>query len=229
MEDKRQQEGANVFELRLSQPYSEFDFSSEERPSDDHSFKKSLNEELPFPCKFKRNQPEEVPSCRHGVMISLINPHAVLAASDGFLEMTGFCSSQVCGRSINTVFGPKTNTSEILAAIKNTSRLETTELNTVLYTSSGREIDLCAAVSPLYGKSGDCLRGCLLRINFINCAGRDAGSPILILEDFTCASTSDTPPLLKNESQRWRREANLMTGMENDAERRRQLLRRGCV
>jgi hypothetical protein len=218
------------FEIRLTEPYSEFtDFPSSNGAFDDSDFKQNFNEVLPAPTRFMGIPSAEDERCGHGVIISLLKPHKILAVSDGFLNMVGFSSSQVCGRSMNTFFGPETDTTDIIAAIKNTGHLKTTELSIVLYTSSGRRMDLSAAFSPLGGRSGDCLRGCLLRINFIQCEGGETCSPIFILDEFSCASTSKSPKSSKSEVLRRRREANLVIGLDNDAERQKQLQRQRCT
>jgi hypothetical protein len=216
----------DTFEQRLSalsRPYSEF--NDIPRVFDNSSLKQNFNEVLPAPMKLKRAQLAKAdlgPICGHGVILALDKPHTILSASDAFLDTTGFNTSQICGRSIKIFFGPKTNTVDITAAIKNTGHLQTTELKTVLYTSSGLELDLSVAFSPLVGRLGNSLRGCLLRTNFIKC---EKGSPVFILEDFVCASTEETLSTSKSEVKRWQREANIITGIEINAERQEQLRR----
>ena len=225
-ENKQMKEGHdNSFDISISHPYYEIDQSLPgSRPFDDASLKQSFNEALPAPIKFNKVSTPDTchTSCGHGAIVSLLKPHKILAASNEFLNTVGFTSSQICGRSISSVFGPRTDTVRIMAAIKNTGHLETTEVNTVLYASNGREVDLCASFSPYFKSSEAHLGGCLLQIHFIQSGDAGNSHPVYILEDFGLASEFRPLASPKHASERLlRREANLATGLEIDAEGRR--------
>ena len=229
-ENKQMKEGHdNSFDISISHPYYEIDQSLPgSRPFDDASLKQSFNEALPAPIKFNKVSTPDTchTSCGHGAIVSLLKPHKILAASNEFLNTVGFTSSQVCGRSISSIFGPRTDTVRIMAAIKNTGHLETTEVNTVLYASNGREVDLCATLRPHLVTSGRGIGGCLLQIRFIRCGqGPEAPGPVFILEDFGLDLANPAPGSPKADSdalRRRRRAANAVTGIETDAERSRQ-------
>ena len=221
-------------DIFLSEPYLEFDTFSvgEDDPFNRTVFLESLNELLPSPSKFCR--PESIPMgacCCRGAIVSLVKPHKILAVAPDVLSLVEFTSDQICGRSVNVLFGPKTVEAPLTAAIKNTGHGQPTTIDTVLSSSKGADLNVTVTFSPYRRASDGSLGGCLLQIDFLHIPDfessipKQSSLPVLLLDDvgiFFDPSTSPQPSPKSHFQRRLRREANLATGLENEAERRRQ-------
>ncbi len=223
-------------EICLAEPYLELDSScAGDDPFDGSTFRESFNETLPSPSKFSRSEPLQFAPmetrCCRGVIVSLVKPHKILAVAADILNMAEFTSGQICGRSINVLFGPRTDVSSVNAAIKNTALGQSSTIDTVLSSSTGADLHVTATLSPYHRPSDGSLGGCLLQIDCIHvpdvesCEPAKSLKPVFLLEDFCLLSDPSTSlqPSPKSALQRrLRREANLAAGLENEAERRRQ-------
>ena len=185
---------------------------------------------MPPPSKFKHPTQSSSRSiettCCHGAVISLMKPHRILAVSSELLRTLGFASDQLCGRSISTLFGPRTDSTIITAAIKSTTQLITKQISAVLYTYAGLEVHVSGAILPFSGASTGTPGGCLLRIDRIDSADADGSHSVFLLDDLGFPGAGSSPSA--KVADIWaRQEANRKTGLDNEAERRRQ--RWGCT
>ena len=214
-------------DLCLSEPYDEIDSSfSCEVLFDDKSLRGSFNECLPSPSKFTRHKSMAYScmddKCCSGAIISILKPHKIITVSTEFLNTIEFSSSQICGRSIGVLFGPRTDTSSFTAAIKNTGLCQSATIDTILNTSAGADLRVTASFSPYRRPSDRSLGGCLLQIDCIHHGDESSPEPVLLLDDFTALPDSASPSTRTAQQRRLRREANLAAGRDNEAERRRQ-------
>ena len=193
---------------------------------DNTGLKDGLNHELPLPAKFTKWRsmpflPVETRCCR-GAIVSLIEPYKVMAASAEFLRTIQLASDDVCGRHIDDLVGPSTETLSIHSAIKNTSMLHTTQVRLALVGGGGHVIDVTASFLPYRGCSDSRLTGCLLQIDCVHHPITGCGQPVFIVEDFGIASLRVPQPKVRTAQRQLRRAANQTAGMENEEERQRQ-------
>ena len=229
-------EGTSRYQMSLDRPYLELGDISTNEIFDHESILQSMNDYLPPPSKFSRNRlcsssPLEA-SGFHGAVISLLKPHKILAVSDELLNTVAFEFDQILGRSIQVLVGPKTDMIELSAAIKNTGHMQVAQINTVLYTSCGRELDVTAMLSPYVNVMSGSLGGCVLRIDCIR-DGAGTSSPAFLLEDFGsyalgCGALSPQSAADAAARKQRRRQANAATGLENESEAQRQRARIGA-
>jgi hypothetical protein len=226
-EEEAPNEMKTIFELKIAEAYFEVDVSSPvDDIFDDKSFRGNFNDFLPPPSKFSRSKSMayslDGQTCCSGAIVSILKPHKILTVSTEFLNATVYNSSQICGRNINVLFGPKTDVSSLNSAIKNTGCGQSTTIDTVLSTSAGSDLHVTATFSPYHRPSDRSLGGCLLQIDCINCGDADSYDAVLLLDDFSMLSDATMPSPKSMQQRRQRREANLAAGLENEAERRRQ-------
>lgn len=128
--------------------------------------------ELPPPQYYRRSraegpkewaQSEKIPKTPPTLVLSLLKPHKILFASAEMCELLGYEEAELKGRSLNMIQGPKTNSSALTAAIKNTGLLSSGEVTTMFYASDGSERQITAACVPYLSDSGD-LAGCTLQL-----------------------------------------------------------------
>ena len=219
----------DIFDFALNSPYLELEPSSSKKIFSEESMQHSINETFPPPSKFSRARTTPLETrCCQGAVLSLLKPHKIIAASDEVLHIVGFTSDQILSRSIQALTGPKTDMIELSAAIKNTGHMQTVQISTVLYTSSGQELEVTATLSPYVNVLSGSLGGCVLRIDCI----RD-GEGTFLLEDFGSMASRDVacPPQSAADAaarRRCRRQANAATGLENESEAQGQRARRGA-
>ena len=154
---------------------------------------------LPSPIKFSRAR--SLPSksvenrCCQGVVLSLDKPHNFIAASPQFLKIVGFTFDQIRDHGIQGLVGPKTDTAVLFAAITNIRLMQSVAINTIIYTSQARELEIVATLLPHINFKSGILGSCLLRIDCI----RDGDGTSFLLEDFGAnelwdgADSSDMP------------------------------------
>ena len=225
----RHTKGKSRYEFELNGSFLELEDSKTGGLYND-SIQQSMNDHLPPPSKFSRDQLFSSAPLKafQGAVVSLLKPHKIIAASEEFLHTVGLTSDQILGRSIQVLVGPKTDTIELSAAIKNTGHMQVAQINTILYTSSGQELEVTATLLPYVNVLSGSLGGCVLRIDCI----RD-GEGTFLLEDFGSMASRDVacPPQSAADAaarRRCRRQANAATGLENESEAQGQRARRGA-
>ena len=213
----------DIFDFALNSPYLELEPSSSKKIFSEESMQHSINETFPPPSKFSRARTTPLETrCCQGAVLSLLKPHKIIAASDEFLHTVGFTSDQILSRSIQALTGPKTDMIELSAAIKNTGHMQAVQISTVLYTSSGQELEVTATLSPYVNVLSGSLGGCVLRIDCIR-DGAGTSCPAFLLEDFGAMDLGGgaRPPQSAADAaarRRQRRQANAATGLENESE-----------
>ena len=225
----------DAFDVALNCPYLELEPSSSKEIFSEESMQQCMNETFPPPSKFSRARSslsaQLETRCCQGAVLSLLKPHKIIAASKEFLHTVGFTSDQILSRSIQALLGPKTGMVELSAAIKNTGHMQAAQINTILYTSCGRELEVTATLSPYVNVLSGSLGGCVLRID---CIRDGAGSsPAFLLEDFGAMGLGGgaRPPQSAADAAaqgRQRRQANAATGLENESEAQGQRARIGA-
>jgi hypothetical protein len=216
-----------ISDICLVEPYLEFDsVSTDDDPFNGINFTESFNEILPSPSKFRRSEsmtPMER-SCHRGIIISILNPYTIIAVAPDILSIAEFTSGQICGRSINVLFGPRTDIASLSTAIKNAGHGQSSTIDNIFYSSTGVGLHVTATCSPYCRPSDRSLSGCLLQIDCIHIPDTASSEPerppepVLLLDVLCLLQPSPKCPLLR----RLRREANLAAGRDNEAERRRQ-------
>ncbi len=186
-----------ISDICLIEPYSEIDpCCATEDPFSGTNFRENFNDTLPFPSKFSRSESiSSIPidaNCCRGAIVSLLKPHKILAVAPDILNTTKFSSIQICGRSINVLFGPDTDVVSLNAAIKNTAHGQSSTLDTILCTSAGADLHVTATLSP-YHRTDRSLGGCLLQIDCIHLPDLGCSEPVFILDDFDLLC-DPTPP-----------------------------------
>ena len=226
----------DAFDVALNCPYLELESSTSKEFFSEENMQQCMNETFPPPFKFSRARSNLSPPletrCCQGAVLSLLKPHKIIAASDEFLRIVGFTSDQILSRSIQALVGPKTGMVELSAAIKNTGHMQTAQINTILYTSCGRELEVTATLSPYVNVLSGSLGGCVLRIDCIR-DGAGTSSPAFLLEDFgamALGSGALSPQSAADAAARLRqrRKANSATGLENESEAQGQRARIGA-
>ena len=220
-------EKCNEPDLFLTEPYLEFDSSCDSYdPFKCSLFAESFNDVLPSPTKFSRSElllkfaPTETSCCR-GAIVSLVKPHKILAVASDILSMAEFSSEQICGRSINVLFGPRTDVASLNVVIKNTGHDQSSTLNTVLSSSTGADLHVAVTFSPYRRASDGSLSGCLLQIDCIYLPDLEAPVPMFALDDvdFLCDSRPSQAEHATPDCIDWRHphhELHPSAGLENN-------------
>jgi hypothetical protein len=216
-----------ISDICLIEPYSETEpCCATDDPFSGTNFRENFNDSLPFPSKFSRSEfmpsiPIDANCCR-GAIVSLLKPHKILAVAPDISSITNFSSGQICGRSINVLFGPDTDFVTLNAAIKNTAHGQSSTFDTILFTSTGADLHVTATLSP-YHRTDRSLGGCLIQIDCIHLPDMESSEPVFILDDFglLCGPAPHTHSTPDNiASFHTFRELNLAIGLEREAERR---------
>ena len=99
-------------------------------------------------------------------VVSLVSPHKLLMLSKDFCELFGFSidESEICGRAVKILQGPRTDPVMLVAAIKNAAMGSTTCTNMVLYDREGTDMELEVKFSP-YMSGDEALAGCLMELS----------------------------------------------------------------
>jgi hypothetical protein len=200
-----------ISDLCLTSHYLEFDPNcASEDPFSASKFRENFNGELPPPSKFSRSESTQTEiCCRRGAIVSLLQPHKILAVAPDILSIAEFSSSQIRGRSINVLFGPRADVAPLNSAIKNTAHGQSSTIDTVLCTSAGADLHVTVTFSPYHRPTDRCLGGCRLQIDCIHFPDQESSEPVFILDDFgllceSRPSAISTPDSLMLHSQvRW--------------------------
>ena len=148
----------------------------------------TFNPILPSPIKFARKKILSTGTftqfCCHGILLSLIKPHKIIEVSADFLRLFGFNSNQIRGHSLMALFGPLTNSISVSAAIKNTGNLLSSEMKTILYASSGQELNISATFVPFKNTLDGSIGGCLMRVDYVFSVESGDKGNIFLVDDF---------------------------------------------
>jgi hypothetical protein len=121
-------------------------------------------EEVPSAPSSVRRSKAETPKSKPKAIVSLVSPHKLLMLSKDFCDLFGFSvESEICGRAVKILQGPRTDSGLLVSAIKNAAMGMTTCTNVVLYDREGADIELEIKFSP-YMSGDDMLAGCLLEL-----------------------------------------------------------------
>jgi hypothetical protein len=105
------------------------------------------------------------PKPKPRAVVSLVSPHKLLMLSQDFCELFGFSAdSEICGRAVKILQGPRTDPIGLIAGIKDSALSSTTRRTLVLYDRGGRDFELEVQFSPYLG-SDEVLSGCLLELS----------------------------------------------------------------
>ena len=83
--------------------------------------------------------------------------------SSNFCELLQFESKEICGRSVRCLQGPRTDSREMLDAIRDTAMFMRTTFRTVMYKRNGQSCTVLATCSPLVSSEGKVV-GCVLDV-----------------------------------------------------------------
>jgi hypothetical protein len=96
-------------------------------------------------------------------LLSLVKPHKILSISKEMCTIVDFAADEITGRSLNLLYGPKTDMPALTAAIKNTGLLSSAQLSTSIYSRDGSEIQISASFAPFFADDG-VLAGCTFKL-----------------------------------------------------------------
>jgi hypothetical protein len=188
------------------------------------SFRDGHNEGLPLPAKFgswkSMAAVPRITGCCRGLIASLVKPHRILAASVEFLNTIKATSDEVCGRNLDAIFSPNTDSAAVRSAMNNAALLRTTQVKLALLSSDGLEVEATVSFSPYRGCADGRLEGFLLQIECIHNRADDSSEPVFLVEDFGPYASRETEDRMV--LRLLRREANQTAGQENEQERQRQ-------
>ena len=149
-------------ECDLKMPYSEIVTTA--GVSDIPQLHGFESEELPPAPSMGRLRRKSAPKAKPQAVVSLIAPHKLLIVSEDFCALFGYSvESEICGRAIKILQGPKTDPSVLIPGIKGAALGATTRRSVTLYDRDGKGLELEATLSP-YQSGDESLAGCLLEL-----------------------------------------------------------------
>jgi hypothetical protein len=130
-----------------------------------------MNDILPPPMTFKsylkqrRELAHSKPtSLKSDVVVSLSKPHKILSVSEEIAETLGFAPDAMHGRSIQVFQGPRSDTSFLDTAIRESRFRACQQFVFTFYSSNGMEFQARTRCTPVFEKNGK-LYGCALDID----------------------------------------------------------------
>jgi PAS domain S-box-containing protein len=124
-----------------------------------------IDEVPPAPSSVRRSKPAMAPKPKPKAIVSLVSPHKLLMLSQDFCELFGYSvESEICGRAVKILHGPRTDPGLLVSAIKNAAMASTTCTNVVLYHRDGNDIEVEIKFSPYMSGDG-ALAGCLMEVS----------------------------------------------------------------
>ncbi len=101
-------------------------------------------------------------------MASLKYPHKLLIVTRDFCDLFGYTAvdSEICGRDLKTLFGPRTDPAAISLGMQSTAMIETASHRVALYRRDGDCVEVDATFSPYLSDSAT-LAGCLLDLRAV--------------------------------------------------------------
>jgi hypothetical protein len=123
-------------------------------------------EELPPPPSMGRSR-KRTRKKKPNAVISLISPHKLLIVSEDLCALFRYTvESEISGRAVKLLQGPRTDPTLIVAGIKGSALGASMVKNVILYDREGNAMELEASFSP-YQSGDESLAGCLLELNQI--------------------------------------------------------------
>jgi hypothetical protein len=102
------------------------------------------------------------------VILSLHHPHKLLMVTQDFCNLFRFTiDSEICGRALKTLYGPRTDLDAIALCIQGVAMNEATCQTIVLYNRDGEGVQVKAKFSPFLSDA-ETLAGCLLELSPAN-------------------------------------------------------------
>jgi hypothetical protein len=102
------------------------------------------------------------------VILSLHFPHKLLIVTQGFCNLFKYTTdSEICGRALKTLYGPRTDSGAIESGIHSVAMNEVTCHTIVLYNRDGEGVQVKALFTP-YLSDAETLAGCLLELTPTN-------------------------------------------------------------
>jgi hypothetical protein len=99
------------------------------------------------------------------VVFSLHSPHKLLIVTQELCDLFGYVvNSQICGRPLATLFGPRTDLSAISSGLQIVATNATARHPVVLYNRDGEALAVVATFSPFLSDA-ETLAGCLLELS----------------------------------------------------------------
>jgi hypothetical protein len=98
-------------------------------------------------------------------VFSLHSPHKLLIVTQDVCDLFGYVVvSEICGRALTTLFGPRTDRSAIASGIQSVAMNTVAHHDIVLYNREGEGLMVTATFSPLLSDA-ETLAGCLLELS----------------------------------------------------------------
>ncbi len=98
-------------------------------------------------------------------IVSLQFPHKLLIVTQDFCDLFRYTiDSEICGRALKTLYGPRTNPSAIESGLRSVALNEATIHTIVLYNRDGEGVQVKARFSPFLSDA-ETLAGCLLELS----------------------------------------------------------------
>jgi hypothetical protein len=98
------------------------------------------------------------------VILSLLSPHKLLIVTQDFCDLFRYTvDSEICGRALKTLYGPRTDSSMIASGIRSVAMNEAAAHTIVLYNRDGESVQVKALFTP-YLSDAETLAGCLLEL-----------------------------------------------------------------
>jgi hypothetical protein len=104
------------------------------------------------------------------VILSLHFPHKLLIVTQGLCDLFRYTvDSEICGRALKTLYGPRTDADAIATAIHNVAVNKATShpIGLVLYNRDGEGVQVMARFSAFLSDA-ETLAGCLLELSPVN-------------------------------------------------------------
>jgi hypothetical protein len=97
------------------------------------------------------------------IVVSADRHHRLLHISNELSERLGFQPSEICGRMLGVLQGPKTDAKTLLQAVKSACMLVPAECKVILYSREGVEHSLAVSCWPITSEFGE-VTGCGIHI-----------------------------------------------------------------
>ena len=119
--------------------------------------------QLPLaPCAVARRKSKPKPTAK--ALVSLTSPHKLLIVTKEFCDLFGyFVDSEICGRALKTLVGPRTDLSAVLSGMQSVAMIDIACFSLALYNRDGEEVKVEVTFSP-YMSDSETLSGCLLDV-----------------------------------------------------------------
>ena len=121
--------------------------------------------ELPYaPCAGRTTSIAPSTKPQASVVLSLHYPHKLLIVTQSFCSLFRYTiDSEICGRALKTLYGPRTDPDAIASDIRGVAMNEATRRTIVLYNRDGEGVQVMARFSPFLSDA-ETLAGCLLEL-----------------------------------------------------------------